>query len=107
MQNTTASRSGRTATVALVVLVLWVLTAPAFGQATGAYCVVRFQHEVRDDKVWQGGTAFIDFGVANLKTVQYESMASLLNEMDGWGWVLVTGFPLLENRVSMLIFRKR
>jgi hypothetical protein len=100
-------RPSRAMAAALIVLALSVLTVPVFGQTTGAYCVVRFQHEVKDDNVWQGGTAFIDFGPDNLKTVQYGSMAALLNEMDSWGWVLVTGFPLLQNRVSVLIFRKK
>jgi hypothetical protein len=101
------SRSGRVAAVALVALLLATIAAPLFAQTSPSYCVVRFQHDVRGRNVWQGGTAYIDFGVGNLKTVQYESMAALLNEMSGWGWELVTGFPLLENRISMLVFRKR
>ena len=101
------SRSGRTVAVALVALLLGALAAPLFAQASPVYSVVRFQHDVRGKNVWQGGTAYIDFGPGNLKTVQYESVAALLNDMSGWGWELVTGFPLLENRVSMFVFRKK
>ncbi len=88
-------------------LALGMMTVPVFGEPIGPYCVVRFQHDAKDDNVWQGGTAFIDFGDADLKTLHYASMAALLNEMEGWGWRLVTGFPLPQNRVSVLIFHKK
>ena len=100
-------RPSRILAATLVALLLGVLAAPLFAQASAGYCVVRFQHDVKGKNVWQGGTAYIDFGVGNLRTVQYESMAAMLNAMSDWGWELVTGFPLLQDRVSLLVFRKK